>query len=45
MRANGQLLPFLAAPLGRFAMTMDDWLDWRMTRLVEDAAIDHFVHP
>lgn len=37
MRANGQLLPFLPAPLGRFAMTMDDWLDWRVTRMVEDA--------
>ena len=29
MRANGQLLPFLPAPLGRAAMTVNDWLSWR----------------
>ena len=29
VRANGQLLPFLPAPLGRSAMTVYDWLNWR----------------
>ncbi len=37
VRANGQLLPFLPAPLGRSAMTMSDWLSWRMDKKVEDA--------
>jgi UDP:flavonoid glycosyltransferase YjiC (YdhE family) len=37
MRANGQLLPFLPAPLGRSAMTVNDWLSWRVTKKVEDA--------
>ena len=29
MRANGQILPFLPAPLGRSAMTAHEWLSWR----------------
>jgi UDP:flavonoid glycosyltransferase YjiC (YdhE family) len=37
VRANGQLLPFLPAPLGRTAMTMDAWLEWHWTKKVEDA--------
>jgi UDP:flavonoid glycosyltransferase YjiC (YdhE family) len=37
VRANGQLLPFLPGPLGRFAMTAYDWLGWRMDRKLEDA--------
>ena len=37
MRANGQLLPFLPAPLGRSAMTVYEWLDWRGAKKVEDA--------
>jgi UDP:flavonoid glycosyltransferase YjiC (YdhE family) len=37
LRAHGQLLPFLPAPLGRFAMTVFWWLHWRMTRKVVDA--------
>ena len=37
LRANGQLLPFLPAPLGRSAMTVFEWLSWRGTRKVEDA--------
>ncbi|MGH9110449.1 MAG: glycosyltransferase [Acidimicrobiales bacterium] len=36
VRANGHLLPFLPARLGRFAMTMDAWLEWRWTKKVED---------
>lgn len=28
LRANGQLLPFLPAPLCRFAMTVLEWLSW-----------------
>jgi UDP:flavonoid glycosyltransferase YjiC (YdhE family) len=36
-RANGQLLPFLPAPLGRSAMRVDDWLGWRVAKKLEDA--------
>ncbi len=36
-RANGQLLPFLRAPLGRAAMTMFEWLLWRGPKKVEEA--------
>jgi UDP:flavonoid glycosyltransferase YjiC (YdhE family) len=36
-RANGQLLPFLPAPLGRAAMTASEWLSWRGPKKVEDA--------
>ena len=36
-RANGQLLPFLPAPLGRSAMKVIDWVTWRGKRKVEDA--------
>jgi len=37
LRANGQLLSFLPAPLGRFAMTVFDWLSWRGPKKFEDA--------
>jgi UDP:flavonoid glycosyltransferase YjiC (YdhE family) len=37
IRANGQLLPFLPAPLGRSAMTVYEWLAWRGVKEVEDA--------
>ena len=37
LRANGQLLPFLPAPLGRSAMKMFEWLAWRGPQKVEDA--------
>jgi UDP:flavonoid glycosyltransferase YjiC (YdhE family) len=37
VRANGQFLPFLPAPLGRSVMTMDDWLGWRGLQKLEDA--------
>jgi UDP:flavonoid glycosyltransferase YjiC (YdhE family) len=37
VRVNGQLVPFLPAPLGRSAMTVNDWLSWRVTKKVEDA--------
>jgi hypothetical protein len=30
IRANGQLLPFLPASLGRSAMTVYDWIGWRL---------------
>jgi UDP:flavonoid glycosyltransferase YjiC (YdhE family) len=36
-RANGRLLPFLPAPLGRSVMTAFEWLSWRGRRKVEDA--------
>jgi UDP:flavonoid glycosyltransferase YjiC (YdhE family) len=37
LRPNGQLLPFLPAPLGRAAMKFQHWLTWRGTRKTEDA--------
>ncbi len=37
LRPHSQLLQFLPAPLGRWAMTMFWWLHWRMTRHVTDA--------
>ncbi len=37
MRANGQLIPILPSPLARSAMTMYEWLCWRMTKKVEAA--------
>jgi UDP:flavonoid glycosyltransferase YjiC (YdhE family) len=37
IRANGQLLPFLPSPLGRSAMTVSEWLVWRVTKRLEDA--------
>ena len=37
VRANGQLLSFLPAPLGRSAMTVFDWVGWRAGKKFEDA--------
>lgn len=37
LRPNGQLLAFLPAPLGRFAMKLQHWLTWRGIRKAEDA--------
>jgi UDP:flavonoid glycosyltransferase YjiC (YdhE family) len=37
LRPNGQLLPVLPAPLIRSAMTMGDWLSWRVVKKLEDA--------
>jgi UDP:flavonoid glycosyltransferase YjiC (YdhE family) len=37
LRANGQLVPFLPAPLGRSAMTLCEWLIWHMWKKVQDA--------
>ena len=37
VRANGQFLPFLPAPLGNSAMTVYRWLSWRMSKKVDDA--------
>ncbi|MGH9110447.1 MAG: glycosyltransferase [Acidimicrobiales bacterium] len=37
MRANAQLLPFLPSRLARAAMTVNEWLSWRVTKKVEDA--------
>ena len=37
-RANGQLLPFLPAPVARIGMTASEWLHWRgVFRKIEDA--------
>ena len=37
MRPNGQLVPILPVPLGRFAMTASEWLGWPMAKKLEDA--------
>jgi UDP:flavonoid glycosyltransferase YjiC (YdhE family) len=37
VRANGLLVPFLPAPLNRCAITVNDWLSWRMGKKREDA--------
>jgi len=37
MRANGQFLPFLPAPLGRSVMKVSEWLGWPMMKKLEDA--------
>ncbi len=37
MRANGQLVPMLPAPLTRSAMTVSEWLGWPMTKKLVDA--------
>ena len=37
IRANGQLFPILPSPLIRSAMTVYEWLYWRLMKKVEDA--------
>ncbi|ORA17749.1 glycosyltransferase [Mycobacterium arosiense] len=37
VRANGELVPILPAPLARFAMTAFDWLGWFLNKNVEQA--------
>src|ERR1700739_4208401 len=37
LRVNGQLYPFVPAPLGRSGMRVDEWLAWRLTKKVEGA--------
>lgn len=37
MRANGQLVPVLPAPLARSAMTVSEWLGWPALKRLEDA--------
>jgi UDP:flavonoid glycosyltransferase YjiC (YdhE family) len=37
VRANGQLLRFLPAPVARFAMNVLEWVDWLIEKRVEDA--------
>jgi UDP:flavonoid glycosyltransferase YjiC (YdhE family) len=37
IRVNGQLLPFLPAPLARSAITLNDWLFRCLTKKIEDA--------
>jgi len=37
MRANGQLIPVLPAPLARSAMTVSEWLGWPTVKKLEDA--------
>lgn len=45
VRANGRLLPFLPAPLGRAAMMVYDWLLWRVWKKAEDAQRYEFGLP
>jgi UDP:flavonoid glycosyltransferase YjiC (YdhE family) len=35
LRANGQFLPFLPAPLGRSVMKVSEWVAWRAAKKVE----------
>jgi UDP:flavonoid glycosyltransferase YjiC (YdhE family) len=35
LRANGQFVPFLPAPLGKLAMKASEWVAWRAARRVE----------
>jgi UDP:flavonoid glycosyltransferase YjiC (YdhE family) len=37
MRANGQLVPILPAPLARSAMTVSEWLGWPVLKKLDDA--------
>ena len=37
LRANGELLPFLPAPLARTTITVVEWLVWHMWKRLEDA--------
>jgi UDP:flavonoid glycosyltransferase YjiC (YdhE family) len=37
LRTNGQLVPFLPAPLGRSTMSVVEWLVWRIWKKAEDA--------
>jgi UDP:flavonoid glycosyltransferase YjiC (YdhE family) len=37
VRANGQAISILPAPLGRSALTMAEWLDWPLMKKLEDA--------
>ena len=37
LRTNGQFLPVLPAPLGRFTMTVVEWLVWRVWKKAADA--------
>ncbi|OMC56131.1 glycosyl transferase family 1, partial [Mycobacterium sp. IS-836] len=37
IRANGQLIPGLPAPVGRSAMTVSEWMSWPMLKKRDDA--------
>ncbi|CDO89498.1 glycosyl transferase family protein [Mycobacterium triplex] len=37
IRANGQLVPVVPSALARSAMSVSNWLTWRMTKHLEDA--------
>ncbi|MGO9153425.1 glycosyltransferase [Mycobacterium sp.] len=37
VRANGQLVPTLPAPLGRYALTLYEWAAWRGVKKLDDA--------
>ena len=37
VRANGQFLPFLPPSLGRYALTVYEWVSWRGVKKLDDA--------
>ena len=37
VRANGQVWPFLPSPLGRYALTVYEWANWRGVKRFDDA--------
>jgi UDP:flavonoid glycosyltransferase YjiC (YdhE family) len=37
VRANGQVWPFLPSPLGRYALTVYEWANWRGVKKFDDA--------
>jgi UDP:flavonoid glycosyltransferase YjiC (YdhE family) len=37
VRANGQFLPFLPSSLGRYALTVYEWANWRGVKKLDDA--------
>lgn len=45
LRANGRLVPFLPAPLGRAAMSAFEWVAWRGKKGDEDAERDELGLP
>jgi UDP:flavonoid glycosyltransferase YjiC (YdhE family) len=45
VRPNGHLVPILPAPLARSAMTVYEWLGWRMAKKFEDAQRDELGLP
>jgi UDP:flavonoid glycosyltransferase YjiC (YdhE family) len=45
LRANGQFVPFLPAPLGRRVMKISEWVAWRAAKKVEGVQRDELRLP